>query len=953
MKISRKIVILVSCSLFCFVQSNAQIGVTNTAPNNNANHLINNILVGGGVAISNISFTGSDQQIGFFSSGASIGMTSGIVMSSGHALDADLGGSPNANSTPASGNACNTGFGICGDLYSVANSVPALIGQSFSVSSINDMCVLEFDFTPESDTIRFNYCFGSEEYLQWVNSAFNDVFGFFISGPGITGPYSSPAGFPNGSINIATIPNSAPPLPITISSINPGSYGQYYNTGNTTISYNGYTDVFTAMAIVQPCETYHIRLAIADGSDDWLDSGVFLEANSFSSPSLDVAVYGVAVSTDTLEIPCNTTINLEAQVSGISSVLWNTGSTNNIINVGPGQYYFSVTYGSTGSCVLYSDTITITETSNLSLSNTLTDASCNGSSDGDIDLIVAGGTLPYGYLWSNGATSPNLNNVLAGTYSVTVTDGTGCFSILSNLTIQEPTALTFSGYVSSSYNGQDISCYGGFDGQITANVSGGAGSYTYSLNNSSYSFNNVFNALATGLYNISYKDGNGCITTENISLSQPPQLQSFLITSDDISCFGAMDGLIDITISGGTPNISSPLYNVNWLATNGFNSSNTDLANITSPGTYNATIFDANLCQAPSISQYILEPTALSAITTPQIVSCYGYSDGIIQLQISGGSFPYTPSWIGPNGFSSALEDLQGLPSGTYTYDVIDASGCSLVSPAIHDVFVAEPPEIIVTTVVALIDCYGNGNGSIDLNISGITGIPNILWSGPNSFYSTSMNISGLQAGVYNVVVTDPTTACHFPLWEIMNPISTYNIDTNSVDISCKDSADGEITITEYNLINPVYSWTGPNSFTSLQADINNLSAGNYQVLINDDNNCPTFYSFDILEPSGLSVLSSLSKVSCEGDSDGEISLIVAGGEPPYTYIWSNASANLPLNSNLSSGSYSVAVLDAMNCPWNENYLINTELFDTVSVTTTHVKCKGGLTGEIDIGGFQ
>ena len=157
MKISRKIVILVSCSLFCFVQSNAQIGVTNTAPNNNANHLINNILVGGGVAISNISFTGSDQQIGFFSSGASIGMTSGIVMSSGHALDADLGGSPNANSTPASGNACNTGFGICGDLYSVANSVPALIGQSFSVSSINDMCVLEFDFTPESDTIRFNY----------------------------------------------------------------------------------------------------------------------------------------------------------------------------------------------------------------------------------------------------------------------------------------------------------------------------------------------------------------------------------------------------------------------------------------------------------------------------------------------------------------------------------------------------------------------------------------------------------------------------------------------------------------------------------------------------------------------------------------------------------------------------------------------------------------------------
>jgi hypothetical protein len=362
MKISNKIAILVSFSLFCFIQLHAQIGVTNTAPNNNPTYLINNILVGSGVAISNISFTGSNQQIGAFTSGNSIGMASGIVMSSGHATNADLGGNPSAANTPASGGVCNnTANTICNDLYTVANSVPPLIGQWFSVSSINDAAVLEFDFTPESDTIRFNYCFGSEEYLTWVNSAFNDVFGFFISGPGITGPYSSPAGFPNGSINIATVPNSSPSLPITISSINPGSYGQYYNTGNTTISYNGYTDVFTAEAIVQACETYHIRLAIADGTDDWLDSGVFLEANSFSSPSIDVAVYGVAVSTDTLEIPCNTTIDLEAQVNGNASILWNTGSTNNIINVGTGQYYFSVTYGSTGSCVLYSDTITITD----------------------------------------------------------------------------------------------------------------------------------------------------------------------------------------------------------------------------------------------------------------------------------------------------------------------------------------------------------------------------------------------------------------------------------------------------------------------------------------------------------------------------------------------------------------------------------------------------------------
>ena len=268
---------------------NAQIGITNNAPNNDPNHLINNILIGGGVTVSNIQFTGNNQQIGYFSNGNSIGMLSGIVMSSGHAVDADLGGNPAANNTPNTGTQCNNiPNTICNDLYTVANSVPPLVGQSFSVSSINDLCVLEFDFIPESDTIMFNYSFGSEEYLTWVNSSYNDVFGFFISGPGITGPYSSPPGFPNGSQNIAIVPNTTPPTPITISSIHPGFNGNYYNSGNTTVSYNGYTDVFTAIAIVQPCQTYHIRLAIADGSDDFLDSGVFLEANSFTSTSVSI-----------------------------------------------------------------------------------------------------------------------------------------------------------------------------------------------------------------------------------------------------------------------------------------------------------------------------------------------------------------------------------------------------------------------------------------------------------------------------------------------------------------------------------------------------------------------------------------------------------------------------------------------------------------------------------------
>ena len=214
-KTFKKNISLLLCMLFLSYCSYSQIGISNSFPNNNPTYLIQNILIGSGVSVSNVSFSGNTIQIGYFSSGASIGMNSGIVMSSGRALDADLNGNPSrgssGNGTPANGIQCVTNLNtLCNDLYTVANSVSSLLGQSFSVWSINDMCVLEFDFVPESNTVRFDYSFGSEEYLYYVNTQFNDVFGFFISGPGITGSYSSPPGFPNGSENIAIIPGSNP-----------------------------------------------------------------------------------------------------------------------------------------------------------------------------------------------------------------------------------------------------------------------------------------------------------------------------------------------------------------------------------------------------------------------------------------------------------------------------------------------------------------------------------------------------------------------------------------------------------------------------------------------------------------------------------------------------------------------------------------------------------------------
>ncbi|MFN9800796.1 MAG: choice-of-anchor L domain-containing protein, partial [Bacteroidota bacterium] len=174
------------------------------------------------------------------------------------------------------------------DLLEIANSVPPLINQTFSVDDVNDVAILEFDFVASGPILTFKYVFGSDEYLTWVNTGYNDIFAFLLSGPGITGPYDSPAAFPGGAVNIAQLPNTNPPLPITISSVNNVLNSDYYidNPTNTNISINGYTVVLEAMYLVQCGLTYHIKLAIADGNDTSLESIVVLEEGSFASNSV-------------------------------------------------------------------------------------------------------------------------------------------------------------------------------------------------------------------------------------------------------------------------------------------------------------------------------------------------------------------------------------------------------------------------------------------------------------------------------------------------------------------------------------------------------------------------------------------------------------------------------------------------------------------------------------------
>lgn len=409
--------------IVCIVQFNigfGQIIIDNTAPNDNPTYLIDNVLLGGGVTATNHSYSGDSAQIGWFNaSNTFLGIDSGIVLSTGSVYELDP----------------DTVLGFITiqdtvtdpDLLTVANSVPPLIGQTFSVSGIHNVAKLEFDFVPTSDTVTFRYVFGSQEYFGFENTSFNDVFGFFLSGPGIAGPYA------NGAINLAIVPGSNPELPITISSVNSVTpINQQYFVDNqggldTIASADGLTTVLTATAIVQCNETYHIRLAIADGSDQALSSYVWLEAGSFFSPTLEV-VNDFGIDSTVMEIPCNASIMLMADGGVGASYQWfdSTGAligSDSSIIVGPGTFWVEAT---SFGCPVNSDTLKVIADlpPSFDLGPDIT-IPCNTTSR--IDPVVTGGLGNYQYSWSNTSTDSFIV-VGGGTYHLTVDDGTGCLA---------------------------------------------------------------------------------------------------------------------------------------------------------------------------------------------------------------------------------------------------------------------------------------------------------------------------------------------------------------------------------------------------------------------------------------------------------------------------------------------------------------------------------------------
>ncbi|TNF32069.1 MAG: PKD domain-containing protein, partial [Bacteroidetes bacterium] len=533
----RSLFALLFCCLVVFHQAQVYgqaISVSSATTNMEVENYVQNVLLGSCVTASNVTFTGVPGAAGTFNgTGTILGLNEGVVLTSG---SAQIAIGPDGANSAGQGNL----LGGDPDLNILA-----------SPFSTYDAAVLEFDFVPQSDTLRFNYIFGSEEYPEYVNAGYNDVFGFFISGPGIAGPFSG------GAVNIALIPGTS--TPVAIDNVNNGYSATepatgpcdncaYYvdNSSGPAVQYDAHTTVLTAQVVVTPCQTYHIKLAIADAGDGALDSGVFLEAGSFSASGEDAVelstvsgvsgvyegcdigsfvfrrlpgasnaspltatytVSGTAIpGTDYVALPGSITIpaGQDSVILSIEGIIDNTpeGAETVILDLAGG-----------GCTCTAPPSVSVNILDNdipLALSTSGTTTICLGES-ANLTATVSGSISPYTSAWDNGA--PSGNNVIVApttttTYTFTVQDACAG-QVLSNSETVTVVTPDFS-------VDDDEQCFDGHVFNFTNNgTSGGTVTHFWDFGDgNSSTLENPSHAYATsGTYTVTHDviyTANGC-----------------------------------------------------------------------------------------------------------------------------------------------------------------------------------------------------------------------------------------------------------------------------------------------------------------------------------------------------------------------------------------------------------------------------------------------------------
>lgn len=589
----------------------------------------------------------------------------------------------------------------------------------------------------------------------------------------------------------------------------------------------------------------------------------------------------ITISNSTLtNVTCNNNPNGQICITAAGGTppytyMWVNGNGNCANNLAAGTY--TVTVADSKSCMT-TFTYSLSAPPPFSLATTVKNVTCFGGNDGSISATASGGTSPYTYNWNVG-TGQTINNLVAGVYSLTVSDFNGCMSNYV-LSVTQPADIMITAQTVS------VGCSGGSTGGINLTVTRGNPSYSFIWSNGSND-QDLAN-IPAGTYSVTVTDSKNCTkVSSGIVVSQIPSL-SLNGTTISVNCAGDNSGSITTTVTGGTT-----AYTYNW--SNGFHTPN--LFNLYF-GTYSLTVVDANSCTTSN--QFVItQPDPMAYQATVKSILCNPDCNGEIHLTVSGGTIPYTYVW---QNRAETGPDLTGLCAGTYTFTVTDSHICRVTDKVI---IVQPAAPLTVGTSVQNILCNG-GTGCISAIPSGGTAPYTFKWS----TNSTGSSLC-ITAGTYCVSVTDnhqcTTSAC-----VSLSQPSRLSYQVTVKAVRCNPTCNGEIHLTVNGGTAPyTYAWSNG----ALSPVLTGLCTGTYTVTVKDSQGCTVMESNIVSALPGITAtITNVTNGSCSG-GNGSITVGVSGGTTPYSYLWNTTPVQTTATAtNLTTGTYTVLVSDANSC---------------------------------------
>ncbi len=585
---------------------------------------------------------------------------------------------------------------------------------------------------------------------------------------------------------------------------------------------------------------------------------------------------------------------------------------------------YTVTVTDANACTA-TGTVVITQPAALTVATNSTNETCNYLNNGTANVVPAGGTPGYTYLWMpGGMATSSVTSLAAGTYTVTTTDSKGCF-VTSFITITQPPALTVL------LNNTPVSCFGGSDGAVSASPSGGTPGYTYFWSPGGNTSSTVSGVVA-GTYTVTVTDANTCTITGTTVVTQPLAPLANTSVIGNVSCAGGSNGSIAVNTTGGTS-----AYTYLWLP----GGQTTSAISGQVAGTYTVTVTDAKGCQLTS-TYTITQPLPLAISFVQTNVSCFGGSNGTATGTASGGTSPYTYSWS-PSGGSAPI--ASGFAAGTYTLTVTDNLGCVFSS----SVTITQPPVLTSTTSVTNETCNYLNNGTATASAAGGTAGYTYSWA-PSG--GSAITASSLAAGTYTVTVTDALGCTSTALAVITQPLPITIVFDTQINVSCFGGSNGALSATvSGGTLNYAYSWMPGGGTSNVYSG---LAAGTYTLTITDNNACTATNTVTITQPAApVSVAGSSLPVSCFGGSNGSLSATASGGTSGYTYLWMPGSVAGSSVTGVTAGTYTVTATDANGCTGSTTVIVTqpTQMILTTSTVNSNCGTASGQASVVVTGG--